>query len=52
MSFLFGAIVGLLLGLIIAYWGQIKKVYQNKDKIGALNDASTAFDEIRQAFKF
>jgi hypothetical protein len=52
VSFLFGAIVGLLLGLIIAYWGQIKKVYQNKDKIGAISDASSALDELRAAFKF
>ncbi len=37
-SFILGALVGLLTGLLIAYWKQINFLYQNKGTIEDVNN--------------
>lgn len=41
-NFAVGAIVGLLLGLLIAYWKQINFLYQNQGTIGDVNNVATS----------
>ena len=43
-DFILGAIVGVLLALIIAYWNQIKTLYQNK---GAISDAANIVTSVQ-----
>lgn len=46
--FLFGALVGLIAGLAICYWKQLKSTYDNRDTIGA---ASNIYDSASSIFK-
>ena len=42
MNFLFGALVGFLLGLIVCYGKQLLGLYQKRDVISAASDLYTA----------
>jgi len=46
------ALIGFLLGLGLCYYGQLKKVVENRDKIGAIGDLVEAGTKTFEAFKF
>lgn len=45
---LFGALLGLIAGLAICYWKQLKSAYENRDTIGA---AGNIYDSASSIFK-
>jgi hypothetical protein len=47
-SFILGAIVGLLMGLLIAYWKQINFLYTNSGTIGDINNVVTSGSNLLQ----
>lgn len=49
-AFLFGALLGLVAGLLICYWKQATSVIQNKDKISAVSGLFSSLENVKNAF--
>lgn len=49
-TFLFGVVIGLVAGLAICYFKQIKTVVQNKDKISSIANVIDAATGVKDAF--
>jgi len=49
-TFLFGALIGLIVGLGICYWKQISSVYQNRDKITSAANLYDAVVGVKDSF--
>ena len=49
-TFLFGALIGLIIGLGVCYWKQISSVVTNKDKLASIANLYDAAVGVKDSF--